>query len=86
MAGQADAAVVELAISGAAGELEVAVEHLRHAVHAAVAERAAAVQRSQVCRVVTAEELGCLTGLAVTQGFEPIPDEQCSPWRRDPPK
>ena len=36
-----------LAVAGPARELEVALEHLRHAVHPAVAERAAAGQRGQ---------------------------------------
>src|SRR5262249_39732151 len=47
LAGQADIGTGQLAFAGPPGELQVALEHLRHAVHAAVAEGAAARQHRQ---------------------------------------
>ena len=78
MARQPEHAIRELALAGASRELEVALEHLRHAVHAPVAERAAAGEDRQSALggdAAVLDEGVRFADAAVPEGLEPEVDE-----------
>src|SRR5438270_14006711 len=80
MAGEANGDVLALAITGSARQLQVALEHLRHAVHPAVAEGAATGKGGHRAGPVAVDaavldEAVRLAGRADTERLEPEPDE-----------
>src|SRR6476660_4424107 len=80
MAGEPDVRVPELTVAGAPRELQVALEHLRDAVHPPVAERPAAGQRGQAAGgdadPAVADEAVGLSDRAEAERLEPEPHER----------
>src|SRR5579875_3488026 len=92
MAGQPDRRAVALSVTGSSCQLQVALEHLRYAVHAAVAEGATARECGYRTRAVTVDtalldETVRLAGRTEAEDFQPQPDERREPvvdlWQVD---